>query len=265
MRGTRLCAIVLACIMLTSVVALAIPASMLASAQPEQAGPPGMAGVPSENVGPPDHAQGNGPAVQSQQGPPEKALENIPTDAAAWSIHADKHAGDLAVEVGATEDGEVRLTLSDERNHAGREVAIDATTLDETIGTRPKTAYGLHESGDEWTSEIRYEDGFAIFEVPKFSSNTVEFSGGVSINATPATDGSTFEYELSDLDSASDPTVDLTGVTNTETNTISSTLTSGTINADISGTEDPPETTLTIEGNGFGTRTDSQTFSNVGD
>ncbi|WP_256423043.1 hypothetical protein, partial [Halobellus rarus] len=57
----------------------------------------------------------------------------------------------------------------------------------------------------------------------------------------------------------------LTGVTNTETNTISSTLTSGTINADISGTEDPPETTLTIEGNGFGTRTDSQTFSNVGD
>ena len=78
-------------------------------------------------------------------------------------------------------DGEFVLTLSDDRGHAGREVAVDAATLEDATGTKPEMTYGLHESGDEWTSEISYENGYAVFEVPTFSSNTVPFTGGVSI------------------------------------------------------------------------------------
>ncbi len=68
---------------------------------PDHAGPPsGMVGVPSSNVGPPEHANaggngngGGGPPEHA--GPPMHAAEHIPSDAGVWQVHADKHAGDL--------------------------------------------------------------------------------------------------------------------------------------------------------------------------
>ncbi|MFD1600997.1 hypothetical protein ACFSBX_18850, partial [Halobellus rarus] len=218
-------------------------------------------------------------SAQVSEDVPEGADMPIRASDLEGAVYASDHADTLEVVLTTPEradeylgpnasvlsDDEIAIVLRDDKVHDGRDVAIDLDVLEAGVGFTPEVAYGTHEDGEQWRSSIGRDGTVGRFHVPEFSENAVSFTGGVSINATPATDGSQFSYQLSDVDAASDVAVNLTGVTNTETNTISSTLTSGTINADISGTEDPPETTLTIEGNGFGTRTDSQTFSNVGD
>ena len=174
------------------------------------AGPPGLDRVPEENVGPPDHAQGGGP--------PDQALDNIPTHASAWDVHASQYAGDLEVTVGATADGELQLTFADDRNHYGRQVAVDAATLEDANGgERPAVAFGMHSSGDEWSAEIEYRDGMAYWTIPKFSSNEVTFEGTVSLSGSPATDGTTYRYDLADSDEPDNISVTLTGRENTGT------------------------------------------------
>lgn len=200
-------------------------------------GPSGMTGVPGDNVGPPEQVQGDGPPGDVGVGPPSSA--NIPTHAAAWDIHADRHAGDLGVEVGETPGGQLALVLSDDVNHDGREVALDASTLEEAVGYRPEVVYGVHETDGEWRSAVEYRDGFAVFDVPKFSSNTVTFGGERTITANPADDGATFEYETSDSEGVSDFTINLTGVDNTRWANQSQTAGDGdTIDFKIGGNAD---------------------------
>ncbi|QCJ47252.1 hypothetical protein [Haloprofundus sp. MHR1] len=163
---------------------------------PPSNGPPGHAGVPGDNV----------------RGPPAHAAKNIPSDAGVWDVHASMHADNLEVDIGER-GGKVEVVLRDDVNHDGREVAVSASALEAAVGHRPSTAIGVHESGDRWTSEIRYEDGWALFDVEKFSSNTVTFDGSVTLSGNPAEDGSTYRYDLDDIDSTSDPNVTLTGVT----------------------------------------------------
>ncbi|WP_284013253.1 hypothetical protein [Halobaculum litoreum] len=55
-----------------------------------------------------------------------------------------------------------------------------------------------------------------MFEVPHFSDNAVTFESSVSVAASPATNGTSLSWGLSDLDAASDVSVNLTGVSNTE-------------------------------------------------
>jgi hypothetical protein len=166
-----------------------------------------MAAVPAENVGPPDHAGG---------GPPGdlELPDAVPTDAAAWDVHASKHAEDLSVTI-TESNGQLMLRIGDAYNHGGREVAVNASTLATATGERPALANGVHSSGDTWTSPISYEDGMAVFEVPKFSTNDVTFSGTLEISATPAEDGDTFTYDVSDQDSVSNYSIRLTGSTAT--------------------------------------------------
>ncbi|QHS17191.1 hypothetical protein GWK26_08570 [haloarchaeon 3A1-DGR] len=251
--------------MLTSAVAVAVPASTLATAQPSDAGPPGMVGVPSENVGPPDHSNapdhagpsaspnGNGNGNSggagpgSKVGPPSNA--NIPTHAAAWSIHASNHSETLAVEVGETADGDVALVLSDEQHHAGRDIALDAETLEDALGYRPEVVYGEHESGDRWTREIRYSDGYAVFEVPQFSSNLATFSGGIGLSGDEADDGTEYQYELDSLDGLDNYSISVTGADNTAPASTSGTLQDGeTLPVDIGGTTDPRNASVTLTG-----------------
>ncbi len=176
----------------------------------QQSGAPsGMVGVPSEQVGPVDQASGGA----NGDGPPGDVQlpRSVPTDAAAWSVHASKHAGDLDVAIGEV-SGSPTLVFSDDVNHDGREVAVDATTLEETLGDRPPTAYGLHEDGSEWTSSISYENGMAVFEVPRFSSNTVTFEGTISLTGSPAENGTRYTYDIADSESVDSLNVELEGV-----------------------------------------------------
>lgn len=112
--------------------------------------------------------------------------------------------------------GPVAIVFRDDVNHEGREVAVDAAVLEQIMGYQPQLARGAHESGDEWVREIEYRDGFAILKVPEFSENTVTFEGTVSVDATPANDGSQVSYQLADDESVSDVSLNLTGKTNTE-------------------------------------------------
>jgi len=171
---------------------------------------PGNGGGPPADAGPPGDV-----------GPPDHALANIPTHAAAWQIHADRHAGTLNVQLGETSSGELALVLSDAENHAGREVAISRDSLRQAVGHEPEAANGLHESGDRWMSPIRYEGEHAVFRVPKFSSNTVTFGGTIRLSGNPAEDGAQYQYDISDADAVSEFSANITGVMHSEARTIS--------------------------------------------
>jgi len=215
--------------------------------------PSGLDAVPAENVGPPDHANVPPGAVPPASAGPKAELASppasIPTDAAAWDVHASDHAADLTVEVGTTEDGRLALRLGDSVNHAGRDVAVDAETLTDALGYRPEVVSGLHSSGERWTETVAYRGGYAVFSVPRFSTNTVTFDGDVSIQAAPAESGDTFSYDVADTDAVSNFSVDLTGHTHRETLSTTSTVTNGsTVGLDVGGTTDPVNATLTVTG-----------------
>lgn len=227
------------------------------------AAPSGFVGVPSENV--------------SEDLPSDYSGE-INADDLRGDVMASEHASSMDVVVttpdrastyldsGSVVSGSgVAIVLRDVEHDVGREVALPAAPIRDAFGTVPESVRGTHDDGSSWSSQTSIEDGYVTFDVPHFSTNTVTFSGTVEISSSSATDGSKFAYNVSDLDSGSDPVVNLTGQETAETDTISKTLTSGTINADIAGDRTPPNTTLTIEGNGFGTRTDSKSFAGKAD
>lgn len=141
--------------------------------------------------------------------------DHVPTEASTWSVQASEGASTLSVTIAGHEREPVALVLEDGQNHAGREVAVRIEALEQSLGQRPATAFGIHESGDPWASRIDYRDGYAVFDVPKFSQNTVTFEGEVEITASPATDGDQFSYDLTDVDSASNVTATIEGSTST--------------------------------------------------
>ena len=172
-------------------------------------GPAGLEKAPSDNF-----------AAHEAAGPSDHALANVPTSAAAWDIHASDNAHTLETTVDATGD-QLRIVFGDDRNHAGREVAVDADALEQSLGERPEIAFGLHESGDRWSSAIEYRDGMAIWSVPKFSDNEVTFEGSVELTGSPASDGTSYSYELADSEDASNFNVTLTGSTHTAWSNVS--------------------------------------------
>ena len=132
------------------------------------------------------------------------------------------------------------VVLRDDQNSASREVAIDAGQLQEALGYRPEAIRGTHEDGSKWTRSAEYNDGYLVFEVPHFSSNTVTFSGRISLSGTPS-DRTQYQYSIQDNATVDDFSVDITGVTNTEWDNVSATgLSDGdTLSTDIAGSVDP--------------------------
>jgi hypothetical protein len=142
--------------------------------------------------------------------------------------------------------GSLALVIQDDTNHAGREVAIPADAVKGAIGRIPEAVHGTHEDGSEWTSQVRAESGLLIFEVPHFSSNTVTFSGEVSVTGTYA-DGSSVNYEVSSLDSVSNFSANVIGEMNNETDTHSYTLSDGESSSfDVSGNSEPGPANVTV-------------------
>ncbi len=199
-------------VVLAVALSMVAPIAAASTATATSSGPPsGMVGVPSGNVGPPDHANGNGPG--SVGGPPAHA--NIPTHAAAWELMADKHASTLEMEIASTAEGELVLRAIDDKNHEGRTIAVDAQTLTQAVGHRPTTAYGSHSSGSQWVDSIEYENGYAKIEISRFSTNEITFDGRVQLTGSPASDGTAYSYQLEDASNIDDYTVNLTGVKRT--------------------------------------------------
>lgn len=162
-------------------------------------------------------------------------------------------AGAQTMQVSVVEsDGEVALQLEDDRVHDGRWVSIPSQWFEAEVGGVPEVAYVAHSSGEQYQTQLYTRGGDVAFYVEEFSTNTVTFSGEVQVTGD-FSDGGSAQYSLSNYDSASDPVLKLTGVTNTETETVSATQVgdSGTVAANIAGNVDPPETTLTFGGNQY--------------
>ncbi|MCO8267432.1 hypothetical protein NKF06_12750 [Haloferax sp. AB510] len=199
--------------------------------------PSGLVGVPDANVSE-DFPVGSEPSLRATD------LEG--------SVMASDHAESLEVIAttpgrasgyvnGTTVGGgEVVLVLRDETHSTGRTVGIDAGALREALGYTPERIYGTHDDGTEWSAPVRYEGGLLLFDVAHFSSNVVTFSGTVQIAATPATDGSTFSYDLSESDAVSEYNITVTGHDSAENDTESGSVALGDSSAlSISSDRDP--------------------------
>ena len=150
------------------------------------------------------------------------------------------------------------LVLTDDEHTAGREVAIRAGVVEESLGYVPsKLTIQNNETGETWTSSASVEDGWLTASVEHFSSNAVTWSGEVDISMTGATNGSTTTYQVSDADSVSEFNATLTGYTNTEWDNVTKTdvADGGTVLVDVAGNVDPAgpsangEPTVQIDGN----------------
>lgn len=109
-------------------------------------------------------------------------------------------------------DTSMSVVISDSTNHEGREVAIRVDVVREALGYVPETiAISNNETGETWRSPATVRDGWLITDVEHFSSNSVSFTGTVSVKASPAQNGDSFTTNLTDLDSATDPNVTFTG------------------------------------------------------
>jgi len=165
-------------------------------------------------------------------------------------------AGSQTMQVSTTTvEGEPALVLEDDRTHSGRWVSVSTKWMQEVHGSVPETVTIRHESGDTYAADVEVREDSAAFYVREFSSNTVTFSGEVQINGDPAQDGSEFTYDINDLDSASEPSINLTGVTATENETQTATITNGgSMSVSLAGNAEPTgpsannEPTVTLTG-----------------
>jgi hypothetical protein len=257
------------------VVASTVVAPVLAGsavAQSDEGGPPGFVGVPDERVSEnvPDHARGKVPnasafsGVQTDVGADTLAVEVTTWATAQGREHACLATGGNSPGNGNSvsngqppfcEDPKLALNLTDDVNHDGRRVAVPADALESALGYAPTTAHVAHESGEEYDVGVSREGSVYVFAVEEFSTNSVTFSGEVELTGDPATHGTSYGYNLSDMDSASDPNVTFTGHTATEWDNVSRAAVSdgSTISMSVGGTADPtgpgpngdPEITIT--------------------
>lgn len=123
------------------------------------------------------------------------------------------------------------IDLTDNKKHDGRQIAIKKTVVDEASG-EPGVVHIEHESGDQYVEPVDTHGDYYVFEVDHFSTNTVTFSGETVIDAPAATNGSTYQYDISDADSIDNFSIDLTGVTATDDDTETA---SGLINGESMG------------------------------
>jgi len=236
------------------VVLAGIPAGSISAAAADS-GPSGMSAVPDGNINV-DVPDGQTPAIPAES---LRGSTYTGSNASSMSVtvttpnRAEDLVGSNANLIGA---GDLALILSDDQHHAGREVALPAGAVHEAVGYTPKQVRGVHSSGSTWTREVSYENGYLVFEVPEFSENGITFTGEVQITASSATDGFKSVYDVSDKDAVKDFTADVTGITNTETDTESaSSLADGnTLSLSVAGNLPPTgpssnnEPEITFEG-----------------
>ncbi|WP_241432656.1 hypothetical protein [Haloarcula marismortui] len=146
--------------------------------------------------------------------------------------------------------GDRALVFRDNSSHSGRDVAVPADAVRETVGHVPNVVHGVHEDGTSWTAEVEARNGLLIFYIPHFSSNSVTFEGEVSIRETPAVDGSTTNYQIGDSSNTGEFEINVSGADSSETETVSgSALTDGsTLDFQVAGTDPATDASVTFTG-----------------
>lgn len=209
--------------------------SGIAHAQP---GPPsGFVGLPDSAVnadlptGMPDHAKKKIPEVAKLRG---SVMTNTGADTLEVTVSTQARAQGKLPDCQMPpqtpaykkhcQEPTPALVLTDDVTHDGRDIALPAAAIEESLGFVPPLAYGVHEDGSTWTAPITRQGSVLVFHVPRFSSNTVTFTGSVTVTATNAGDGSQYTYSLNSVDSVTDPSVNWTGSLATEWDNESATI-----------------------------------------
>lgn len=229
-----------------------------ATAQPGEDVTHGMVGLPSSNVDDavPDHAEAAGAP---------------PADAFRGSVMTSRHAESLSVQVttraslegrenaclrGTKPDWcsspEVALVLEDSANHDGRTVSVPKAPVVENLGDVPELVYIEHSSGREYEAQVTDTGDQLAFHVDEFSTNEITFSGEVSLQGNPATNGAQYQYNISSLDSVSNFSVDVTGATQSASTSTSGTFDDGdTVSLSTGGNLEPSNAQITVSEGGY--------------
>ncbi|NHN40046.1 hypothetical protein G9C85_00135 [Halorubellus sp. JP-L1] len=217
-------ALVLALVLVTSVVAGAgvAPALAASSSAPSSldassatSPPDGMTVIPDGNIQTVQPENGTLPIDASDlRG---EVLTTDHPETLNVTVTTPEQADELAGEnTSVFQSGQVAIILEDRANHDGRRIAMNAKALETALGYQPRVIHGAHSSGETWRSVATYSDGFMEFGVEKFSTNTVTFDGTLSLSSPSATSGSTYTYDVNDVDAVTDYNVSVTGQTATE-------------------------------------------------
>ncbi|WP_435099627.1 hypothetical protein [Halarchaeum sp. P4] len=201
--------------------------------------PSGMVSIPDEQISE-DVPSGESIPVSASAFEDGRVLSSAHASSMSLTLttaaNADEVMGTDAVSLSGDE---MVLVLSDDTNHEGRRVAIEATALRQALGYLPRVVQGVHDDGTRWSRTIRYDDGFVVFSVPEFSSNVVSFGGETTVSGR-FLDGSTASYDLADADSVSNLSVNVTGAVGHEQDSESGTITGdGSSSLSIAGSLEP--------------------------
>ncbi|WP_435093418.1 hypothetical protein [Halorubrum sp. N11] len=149
----------------------------------------------------------------------------------------------------AVVDGEPAIVLEDDRTHDGRWVSIETSWLEENVGEVPNAAFINHEEHGEYAAPLQVRGDSAAFYVKEFSTNTVTFDGEVTLSGVEAGDGTEYQYDLSSTEDVEDPSINLTGVENTASESTNARLTDGeSLSVNVGGADSPRDETITLTG-----------------
>ncbi|MGB9953545.1 hypothetical protein ACOZ4F_14245 [Haloarcula marismortui] len=245
---SQISAVLLALVLVASPISMVAGPGVIGPASAQTGAPDGMVTIPDTNV-----------------------VEDLPVGASSQltkadlegSVMASRDADSLQVIVTTPErasgyvngsrvsgSGDRALVFRDNSSHSGRDVAVPADAVRETVGHVPNVVHGVHEDGTSWTAEVEARNGLLIFNIPHFSSNSVTFEGQVSIQETPAVDGSTTNYQVGDSSNTGEFQINVTGADSTETETVSgSALADGsTLDLRVAGTDPATDASVTFTG-----------------
>lgn len=152
---------------------------------------------------------------------PESHTKTVTPALEPPSVKASNGSQTMSV-AATTVDGEPALQLEDDRVHEGRWVSVPTKWFRETLGETPDVVYIEHSSGDQYSTTVHVREDSAAFYVERFSTNTVTFSGSVTLTGNPATDGATYQYSL-ESDSVDNFDINVTGAEATEWDNASAT------------------------------------------
>mgnify|MGYP000235143892 CR=1 FL=1 len=227
-------------LLLSVLLVVSILAGGVSFAGPAAAAPGGMTGVPDANI---QDARADGGELSASEltvytdAHAGTTSVSIVTESQADKVASGASLPDVANQKVCSNPGKAAqknpnadcdrdttpsLVLSDDVNHEGRTVAIDSAQLQDALGEIPGfVTVRNSETGERWQQPTRVEDGWVMIDAPHFSDNSVTWGGSVEIGQE-FTNGSSVQYDVNNLDAASNVTINTTGVVNTKTETVSS-------------------------------------------
>lgn len=175
----------------------------LSSQSADKASPP-ISTIPGNGIDSPGPKADSHPINQFS----ESSLDNIVTT---------RRPGSTIVEFARSEGTKHLVTvITDDTYSDSRKIGIPVELFTQSVGYKPQVAHGIDESGETWSDSVEYSDGYAIIEVPHFSTQTVTWSGEAEASSTGVSDTHQTQIEINDKDSVDVFNITLTGIKNYE-------------------------------------------------